>query len=57
MAAIIGMNSEKVEEIIKTNNLKIQVANDNSPIQVVVSGIKKDLESSEIFFKNSGSKR
>ena len=31
MAALIGFNCDKIEEIIKKNNLEIEIANDNSP--------------------------
>ena len=54
MAAIIGIDCLKVEKIIKENKLNVQIANDNSPIQVVISGKKEDLLFSENFFKNSG---
>lgn len=57
MAAIIGKNSEFIENIIKKYNLKIEVANDNSPMQVVVSGLIKDISSSENIFLNEGAKR
>ncbi len=54
MAALIGKNSQFVQEIINENNLDIQIANDNSPIQVVISGTKKDLSiSKDIFIKNN----
>ncbi len=43
MVAIIGLNCTKVEKIITDNKLKVEVANDNSPMQVVISGIKEDL--------------
>ena len=42
MAALIGKDSNYIENIINENKLDIQIGNDNSPIQVVVSG-KKDL--------------
>ncbi len=57
MAAIIGLNSEKVEEIILQNNLDIEIANDNSPIQVVISGRVSDLENSKILFQENGAKK
>ena len=43
MAAIIGINSQIAEKIIKQHNLNIEIANDNSPQQIVISGIKSDL--------------
>ena len=45
MIAVIGMNSEFVNELItlsKCDRELIQVANDNDPSQVVVSGEKKE---------------
>ena len=57
MAAIIGISCETAENIIKKNNLNIQVANDNSPLQIVISGKNEDLVKSEIFFKNLGAKK
>ena len=39
-----------IEKIIKKNNLNIEIANDNSPGQVVVSGLDKDIINSEKFF-------
>ncbi len=54
MAAIIGIDCLKAEKIISDNKLKVQIANDNSPIQIVISGKKEDLLYSEKFFKKSG---
>ena len=53
MAALIGMNCEVVDKIIKNNNLDIEIANDNSPGQVVISGTNTNIiNSEEIFIKN-----
>ena len=38
MAALIGKDADHVDNIIKNNNIDLQIANDNSPIQVVISG-------------------
>ncbi len=57
MAALIGMNCAKIEEIIKKNNLDVEIANDNSPSQVVISGSDKALENSEKFFTSEGIKK
>ena len=54
MAAIIGIDCLKAENIISDNKLNVQIANDNSPIQIVISGNKEDLLNSEKFFKKSG---
>ena len=57
MAAIIGINCESVEKTIIKNNLEVQIANDNSPLQVVISGTKENLVYSEQFFISSGAKK
>jgi len=57
MAAIIGLNCNTVEKIIVDNDLKIEIANDNSPLQIVVSGIKENLNQSEKIFKLNGAKK
>ena len=51
MAAIIGIDCIKAEKIISDNKLNVQIANDNSPIQIVISGKKEDLLNSEKFLK------
>ena len=51
MAAIIGKNADFIDDVIKRNSLKIVIANDNSPMQVVVSGLIEDIINSEqVFF-------
>ena len=57
MAAIIGLTCKDVENIINKNNLKIEIANDNSPLQVVISGINDEINKSELFFKNGNAKK
>ena len=57
MAALIGINSDKVSEIIKENNLDLQIANDNSPIQVVISGKIEIINKCKEFFLNRGVKK
>ena len=57
MAAIIGKNATFIDEIIRTNNLDIVIANDNSPMQVVVSGLIEAINSSENIFSLNGVKR
>ena len=54
MAAIIGIDCIKAEKIIKENNLEIEIANDNSPIQIVISGKKEEILNSESLFKDYG---
>ena len=57
MAAIIGLNCSIVEKIIYDNNLNVEVANDNSPFQVVISGLKKDLTIAQLIFKKNGARK
>ncbi len=57
MAAIIGKDSSYVNEIITKNKLNIEIANDNSPIQVVVSGLVDDIKKGESIFLEMGVKR
>ena len=57
MADIIGLDCENIYNIIQNNKLNLSIANDNSPQQIVVSGIKKELINSEEIFKNLGAKK
>ena len=57
MAAIIGKNAVFIDDLIKKNNLKLVIAKDNSPMQVVVSGLIEDIISSERLFSENGVKR
>ena len=45
MLAVLGMASKELDKILETNRKKYEcfIANDNSNIQVVVSGLKKDI--------------
>ncbi len=54
MAALIGQNSNLVEKIIQENKLNLEIANDNSPIQVVISGNKKEIvKNKDLFLRNN----
>ena len=57
MVAIIGLDCTKVEKIITDNKLKVEVANDNSPLQVVISGTKEDLLKAENVIIKNGAKK
>ena len=57
MAAVIGKNADFIDDVIKKNNLQIVIANDNSPMQVVVSGLIEDIDISEKIFYENGIKR
>ncbi len=54
MAALIGKDCNFVEKIINDNNLNLQIANDNSKIQIVISGSKDSIsKSKDLFLKNN----
>jgi [acyl-carrier-protein] S-malonyltransferase len=60
MVAVLGLNSEIVNEFIITSKCDknlIQVANDNDPSQVVISGEKKEVEKFSAFLKQKNAKR
>ncbi len=57
MAALIGCNSGAIEKIIKDNNINLQIANDNSPLQVVVSGAIDDIKKNQDIFLNNNVKK
>jgi len=45
MAAVIGLNEEQIKDVLKQNNLQsIDIANYNSPTQIVISGLKTDID-------------
>ena len=44
MLAILGTKLKIIEEIIDNNNHKCFIANDNSPQQVVISGLKNNID-------------
>ena len=54
MAALIGLSCAEIEKIIENENLNIEIANDNSPQQIVISGEINELDRSEkVFLKNN----
>jgi [acyl-carrier-protein] S-malonyltransferase len=58
MAAVLGLDDAKVEEICATiNNEVVVAANYNCPGQVVISGSTKAIEEACIIFKEAGAKR
>jgi len=57
MAAIIGLDCNSIEKIIANNDLRVEIANDNSPLQIVISGTLKNLDQSEKIFKHNGAKK
>ncbi len=57
MAALLGCNAKFIENLITDNNLNFQIANDNSPIQIVISGSVKDINNSNDFFLKNNVKK
>ena len=57
MAALIGQEADSVQKIIDKNNLNLEIANDNSGIQIVVSGDIDDLKNSKEFFLTNDVKK
>ena len=60
MVAVLGMTSETVNELMiinKCDSHLIQIANDNDPSQVVISGEKKEVEKFSDFLKQKNAKK
>ena len=57
MAAVIGFSQEQVQQVLLQNGLhNIDIANDNSPGQVVIAGLKDDVVSAKPYFEAAGVK-
>jgi len=51
MAAILGLTKDEVKKILKENDLDgIDIANYNTPSQIVLSGLTDEMNKAEIFF-------
>ncbi|MDY0238431.1 MAG: ACP S-malonyltransferase, partial [Campylobacterales bacterium] len=60
MMAVLGLEDETVEEIcqsLQNQGLKVWPANYNSPGQIVISGIKSDLDTLKPLLEEAGAKR
>ncbi len=57
MAAIIGIDANYAQKIINENKLDVEIANDNSPIQIVVSGSVKNIKNCKDIFLSNNVKR
>ena len=57
MMVVLGLSDEKVEEICKNSNLQVWPANYNSDGQIVIAGIREDLQKLEPILKENGAKR
>ncbi len=57
MAAIIGLTSNIIENILSENNLNnISIANLNTPSQIVVAGLEDDINNAKKIFEGAGAK-
>ncbi len=57
MAAIIGMDSDKIEEVLKTVEGVVEAVNFNEPKQTVIAGQKEAIEKACVVLKEAGAKR
>ncbi|HRD23042.1 MAG TPA: ACP S-malonyltransferase [Candidatus Hydrothermia bacterium] len=57
MSAVIGLDIEKIEEVLKPFGRRVVIANINSPSQVVVSGLLADMEVVEEKLKEQGARK
>ena len=57
MAAILGMDPEKIAEICAQTEGIVQIANDNCPGQIVISGEKEAVEKANAALLAAGAKR
>ena len=57
MVAVIGLDCMSIEKIIKNYSINIEIANDNTPSQVVISGILDNLKKSEEILIKYGAKK
>ena len=57
MAALIGKDSVSIQNIIDNYSLSLEIANDNSNIQIVISGNINEIKKSEKIFLNNGIKK
>jgi trans-AT polyketide synthase, acyltransferase and oxidoreductase domains len=55
MAAVIGLDRAKVEGVLRKSGLTaLDIANLNSPMQVVISGLRADVERAKPVFESAG---
>ena len=58
MCAVIGASRELIEEcILKLESGTVEIANYNSPVQIVISGEKAAVEEAAVLLKENGAKR
>ncbi|WP_408895211.1 ACP S-malonyltransferase [Paenibacillus taichungensis] len=56
MSAVIGLDQNTIEQIISINKFNLEIANCNSPSQIVVSGLKEDVTAAREYFLEEGAK-
>ncbi|MCE0740781.1 ACP S-malonyltransferase [Bacillus sp. G16] len=54
MAAVIGFSVQKIKHLLKENSLPVDIANDNSPTQIVISGLESDILQAQPIFEKAG---
>ncbi|WP_338551796.1 ACP S-malonyltransferase [Paenibacillus sp. KS-LC4] len=55
MAAVIGFTVEQIDRVLMENGLDgIDIANHNSPDQIVIAGLKTDILRAQSFFEQAG---
>lgn len=55
MAAVIGFTEEKIKKILLENDLhSIDIANYNTPSQIVIAGLRDDIERAQPIFEAAG---
>ncbi len=57
MAAVIGLTEERIDEILRSHGFgNISVANYNSPSQIVISGLREDVDRAKPAFEAEGAR-
>ena len=57
MAAVLGMDAEKIKEVLKSVDGVVEAVNFNEPNQTVIAGSKEAVEKARVVLKEAGAKR
>lgn len=57
MTAVIGLNADQVRAALNRLDQEVQIANFNSPAQIVISGGLSDLEAAETSLRQAGARK
>ena len=57
MSAVLGLSEDVIEEVLNTTNNQVEIANLNSPGQIVISGDKEAIDAVTPQLKEQGAKR